>query len=494
MAQPRRGGIGTLQRYEGLTKIGEGTYGYVYQGKDKFTGDTVALKKLLIYKESSGFPLCAIREIKCLNSLKHSNIVNLREIVTSKGCEQLESGLAGGRGDGREGSSAHPHAASAASGEANASLAQCGSLYLVFDYIEHDLAGLIDTKYKFNIGEIQSLMKQLFEALDFLHSRNIMHRDVKPSNLLVSQRLKLQLADFGLARSTDTLLQNVPVLGASGGQSADSEDWCCDYDYHSHSHGQAQGQLARAGAGAGRVDGAAVGKSVPRLAPLGAKPSHAATRRPPPLPMEYTNNVITLWYRPPELLLGGLNYGCSVDIWSAGCVFAELLILKPLFPGKAEPEQFELICKLIGLPTESTWVGMSALPGAGTMLAAAAAAAGVHHSNIRTACAGVIPSVFLDLLERLLVADPGKRSSARLALGNRFFLQNLGKPGESAGALRIDPTASFHEYQTKKRKHDALRENANSANSNTSATARSSNSSSSNSSGSGRADAMDISR
>ena len=84
-------GIGSLASYDHLEQVGEGTYGYVYRATDRRSGDVVALKRLIIHKENSGFPLCAVREIKFLKSLQHKNIVKLRDIATSKGCENLDT-------------------------------------------------------------------------------------------------------------------------------------------------------------------------------------------------------------------------------------------------------------------------------------------------------------------------------------------------------------------------------------------------------------------
>lgn len=136
-------------------------------------------------------------------------------------------------------------------------------------------------------------------------------------------------------------------------------------------------------------------------------------------------------------------------------MWAELILLRPLFPGKTESEQFDLICRIIGTPSETTWRDIHELPNATTMLMSCFVNAG----NIRTSFQGsTIPAYYVDIFERLLCADPAKRSSARLALGHRFFMQSMEKGGEEE-VLRIDQNASFHEYQTKKRKYDALRMN-----------------------------------
>ena len=82
-------GVGSIASYEKLEKVGEGTYGYVYKAKDRSTSEIVALKKLISHKPTSGFPLCAIREIKFLKSLQHKNIIRLKDVASSKGAEHL---------------------------------------------------------------------------------------------------------------------------------------------------------------------------------------------------------------------------------------------------------------------------------------------------------------------------------------------------------------------------------------------------------------------
>lgn len=126
--------------------------------------------------------------------------------------------------------------------------------------------------------------------------------------------------------------------------------------------------------------------------------------------------------------------------------------MRPLFQGKIEAEQFDFICKIIGTPTDTTWCDIFELPNAASMLMSCS----VYSTNLQTSCGGSMPPVCVDLLERLLCADPSKRCSARLALGNRYFVQTQGRAGD-ADALRLEQSASFHEFQTKKRKFDAMR-------------------------------------
>ena len=156
---------------------------------------------------------------------------------------------------------------------------------MVFEYMDHDITGLLAQADKeFTVPQIKCYMTQVLQGLQFLHSCNILHRDIKGSNLLVNNRGELKLADFGLAR------------------------WDALEGRH------------------------------------------------------YTNRVITLWYRPPELLLGVTEYKAEIDIWSVGCILVEMYIRRPLFHGHDEISQLESIFKICGTPTDEIWPSMKSLP------------------------------------------------------------------------------------------------------------------------------------
>ncbi|KAF6147705.1 hypothetical protein GIB67_003036 [Kingdonia uniflora] len=324
-------GSRSVDCFEKLEQIGEGTYGQVFMAKEKKTGEIVALKKIRMDNEREGFPITAIREIKILKKLHHENVINLKEIVTSPGPERDEHG----KPDGNK---------------------YNGSIYMVFEYMDHDLTGLSDRPgMQFTVPQIKRGDACCISAL-------------VGSNLLIDNEGNLKLADFGLARSF------------TGDQNSN-----------------------------------------------------------------LTNRVITLWYRPPELLLGSTKYGPAVDMWSVGCIFAELLQRKPILPGKNEPEQLNKIFELCGSPDETNWPGVSKIP---------------WFNNFKPArqMKRRVREVFkkfdrhaLELLEKMLTLDPSQRISAKDALDAEYFWND---------PLPCDPKTlpkyeSSHEFQTKKKRQQA---------------------------------------
>ncbi|XP_042237399.1 cyclin-dependent kinase 9-like isoform X1 [Homarus americanus] len=332
-------------KYEKLAKIGQGTFGEVFKARDRRTGKVVALKKILMENEKEGFPITALREIRILKLLRHDNVVNLLEIARTKG--PPPPGL-------QKPAKATPH------------MSSLSTFFLVFEFCEHDLAGLLsNVNVKFNLGEIKKVMQQLLNGLYYIHSNKILHRDLKASNVLITKNGILKLADFGLARAISTSRQG---------------------------------------------------------------------------PNRYTNRVVTLWYRPPELLLGERNYGPPVDMWGAGCIMAEMWTRTPILQGSTEQHQLALITKLCGSITPDVWPSVENYDLYNKME--------LVKGQQRRVCERlkhyVRDNQALDLLDRLLTLDPLKRTDSTSALDHDFFWTDP-MPGDLSKMLS-QHTQSMFEY------------------------------------------------
>merc|ERR1719383_603294 len=157
-----------------------------------------------------------------------------------------------------------------------------------------------------------------------------------------------------------------------------------------------------------------------------------------------TNRVITLWYRPPELLLGAEVYGTEVDMWSVGCIFAELLIGQPIFRGSNEAEQLGKITRVMGCPTKDTWPNVQLLPHAHFLNA--------RHTtnNLREHLASFdrrLQPEGAELLVKLLAMNPAKRLSAREALAHPYFTTGI------KAATSLPWKSGLHELLVNKKGH-----------------------------------------
>uniref|UniRef100_A0AA96NG63 [RNA-polymerase]-subunit kinase n=1 Tax=Phyllostachys edulis TaxID=38705 RepID=A0AA96NG63_PHYED len=324
---PRR-----AESFEKLDKIGQGTYSNVYRARDLEKEKIVALKKVRFDNLEPESVKFMAREILILRRLDHPNVIKLEGLVTSR--------------------------------------MSC-SLYLVFEYMEHDLAGLASFPgVKFTEPQVKCYMQQLLRGLEHCHSRHILHRDIKGSNLLIDNRGVLKIADFGLASFFDPEQRH----------------------------------------------------------PL-------------------TSRVVTLWYRPPELLLGATNYGVAVDLWSTGCILAELYAGKPIMPGRTEVEQLHKIFKLCGSPSEDYW-RKSKLPHATIFKP--------QHPYARrvTDTFKDFPMPALALVDVLLSIDPADRGTASSALQSEFFTTKPYACNPSS-LPRYPPSK---EFDAKRREEEARRQ------------------------------------
>lgn len=190
----------TLAHYERIEQIGEGTYGQVYRAKCLDTGRIVALKKIRVHHGGYwGMPPTVIREIKILKKLQHPNLVEMLEVVSSKGVEYLE-----------EDDEAPRQSKNSSNRIVDAREGFKGNIYLVLEYVSHDLTGLMDVAYRFTEQQIKCIFHQLLQALQYMHHHKYIHRDIKSSNILIDSHFRVKLADFGLSRSIEPpILENI---------------------------------------------------------------------------------------------------------------------------------------------------------------------------------------------------------------------------------------------------------------------------------------------
>lgn len=245
-----------------------------------------------------GTPSTAIREISLMKELEYENIVTLYDVIHTE-----------------------------------------NKLTLIFEYMDQDLKRYMEThgnQGALDIKIVKSFMFQLLKGIMYCHDNRVLHRDLKPQNLLINKKGELKLGDFGLARAF-----GIPFN-------------------------------------------------------------------------TFSNEVVTLWYRAPDVLLGSRSYTASIDIWSAGCIFAEMCTGKPLFPGTANEDQLLKIFRLMGTPNERTWPGVSS------------------YANYKSNWQVFVPqdlrllipnldSLGLNLLSSLLQMRPDARITARQALQHPWF-------------------------------------------------------------------------
>ncbi|KAF8084419.1 hypothetical protein N665_0718s0012 [Sinapis alba] len=303
--KPAAVSVSAMEAFEKLEKVGEGSYGKVYRAREKATGLIVALKKTRLHEDEEGVPPTTLREISILRMLaRDPHVVRLMDVK---------------QGLNKEGKTV---------------------LYLVFEYVDTDLMKFIRTfrrsGHSIPHDTVKSLMYQLCKGMAFCHGHGVLHRDLKPQNILMDcKTMTLKIADLGLARAFT-------------------------------------------------------------------------------LPMKkYTHEILTLWYRAPEVLLGATHYSTAVDIWSVGCIFAELVNKHVIFAGESELQQLLRIFRLLGTPNEEVWPGVSKLKD--------------WHAYPQwkpLSLSKAVPNLDeagLDLLSKMLVYEPAKRISAKKAMEHPYF-------------------------------------------------------------------------
>ncbi|KAL9689898.1 hypothetical protein QQ045_010289 [Rhodiola kirilowii] len=289
-------------KYVPIKPIGRGAYGVVCSGINRETNEKVAIKKIHNVFENRIDALRTLRELKLLRHVQHENVIALKDVMMP------------------------------------AQRVGFKDVYLVYELMDTDLHHIIKSSQPLSGDHCKYFIFQLLRGLKYLHSANILHRDLKPGNLLVNSNCDLKICDFGLART-------------------------------SRSNGEFM-----------------------------------------------TEYVVTRWYRAPELLLCCDNYGTSIDVWSVGCIFAEILGRKPIFPGTECLNQLKLIINVLGSQQEADLEFIDN-PKARRYIKTLRFSRGVQFTRLYPQA----DPLAIDLLQRMLVFDPSKRISVIDALQHPYL-------------------------------------------------------------------------
>lgn len=333
------------QRYTVSKPVGQGAYGIVCAAEDEVLNEQVAIKKIENAFEHITFTKRTLRELRILRHLRHENIIDVRNIFLPGTKEAFED------------------------------------IYVISELMETDLASILKSQQPLSDDHSQFFLYQILRGIKYVHSAQVIHRDLKPRNLLVNANCDLKICDFGLARVC-----------------------FCEEDF--------------------------------RTCPM-------------------TEYVCTRWYRAPEVLCSWMDYNSAIDMWSIGCIFAEMLHRKPLFPGLNTQHQLQLIINFLGnpsaeelqkVPNEKCRKFIESLPiNQGRHLE-------MSYSEL---CGGEASPLIIDFLSKTLPFDPESRCTASEAL-RRPYLSQLYCPEDEPTRGPLD-TSDF-EFERRRINARILRE------------------------------------
>lgn len=320
--------------YEIIKKIGSGSYGSVCEATQVATGNKVAIKKLDRIFEDTVDGKRILREIHLLRRMGHSSIVRLIDVLQPDDPESFST------------------------------------LYLVLEFAQSDVKKLVKSAIHLQLIHIKMLVYNLLRGILYLHSADVLHRDLKPANILINDDCTVKICDFGLARSVSGVKSVLKSLEEEQKAAASKEETKTETL-----------SIAKANETSSSSSTSAETEKKKIIKTLKDTKEERRTMK-----RELTGHVVTRWYRAPELILLEKDYGPGIDIWSVGCIFAELLSMmkenaptymdrSPLFPGSScfplspdhkvvvkkhgfpvgQSDQLNVIFDVIGTPSEEDY-------------------------------------------------------------------------------------------------------------------------------------------
>ena len=402
-----------LDRYEPIRVLGSGSYGKVVEAIDKTTKKNVAIKKINDLFVDIIDTKRILREITLLRFMKNEFIVELLDIIYNKSEKDFDC------------------------------------LYLIFECLPSDLKKLIKSGNYLTLDDIRKYIYHILCGLKYIHSCAVLHRDLKPGNILLDHNYKIKICDFGLARcvnrdTEDEIVEKIPEEKAIEQSKLDK---------HSEFLSKYASSITEKKENEDQKEEISINKE--------GNSSSKTTKNKIPPKLKFLKNqkkeqilsvhVVSRWYRAPELILIETNYTGSIDVWSVGCIFAELMMMikensptfmerTPLFPGKScfplsppgkntvkvnefgfpneKADQLNVIFDVIGSPDEES-MGFVTDPNAVLYLKSLSQKK-KKKINFKSKFPGSSDES-LDLLQQMLIFNPNKRITVNECLEHPFF-------------------------------------------------------------------------
>jgi len=324
-------------RWKLVREMGCGAYGFVISAADEISGETVAIKMVTRAFERVQLAKRALREITLLRHFSHENITGLIDVDCSPNLDEI---------------------------------------YIFMEPMEADLHQIIKSGQKLTNEHVQYFVYQILRGLKYVHSASVVHRDLKPGNLLVNADCELKICDFGLSRGFSSSAEAPTIM---------------------------------------------------------------------------TEYVATRWYRAPEIMLAFRGYNTAIDVWSVGCIIAELLLGKPLFKGKDYVDQLNKILDVLGTPEEDV------IHKVGSEKAQAYLRSLPNRRTVPFQ--KLLPSAdpqALDLLKQLVTFDPAERLTAPQALAHPWLSSYHDEEDEPSCHRVFDRWNALEELETLEQYREAL--------------------------------------